>query len=106
MHRGGELGGAVSRNLRESDLPRVIVLFFRVMRSLLLATLVLLCIGMTSCGSSSSAAAKVRSCGSFKDGLAGQEPGRSGVTALNTSCWMALAIAIMSDERSATRVRR
>jgi|GEM_PF-1534964 hypothetical protein len=36
-----------------------------------------------------------RHCGSFKYGTDGQQPGSSGITARNVSCWFARAVALL-----------
>src|SRR5436309_12492715 len=36
-----------------------------------------------------------RHCGSFKYGTDGQNPGPSGITATNVSCWFARAVALL-----------
>lgn len=63
--------------------------------------LVLLAVGILASTGVSAAAHRVHSanaplhCGSFKLGPDGLPPGPSGITATNTSCWFARAVALL-----------
>jgi hypothetical protein len=46
-------------------------------------------------GGTASGAGVIRHCGSFKFGTDGSQPGPSGITAMNVSCWFARATALL-----------
>ena len=50
---------------------------------------------LVSGGSPSASPALVRHCGGFRYGTDGKQPGPSGITATNVSCWFARATALL-----------